>query len=103
MNTGHGRRRRFDYGSRQAGREPSSILRVAHLVGSITNQQGGGQPRGNAPLEGTSAYWIEVLTSLVLDTRFDSFVFWPGIPTSEQIERFASEVAPGVREEVTKE
>ena len=93
----------IDYGARQAGRDPSSILRVANLVGSITDRQGSGQPRGNTPLEGKSAYWIEVLTSLALATRFDTFIFWPQVPSGEQIERFAREVAPGVREAVEKE
>ena len=92
----------IDHGARQAGRDPSSILRVANLVGSITNHQSSGQPRGNTPLEGTSAYWSEVLTSLAHATRFDIFIFWPEVPSSEQIERFAREVAPGVREAVEK-
>jgi len=93
----------IDHGARQAERDPSSILRVANLVGSITNRRGAGQPRGSAPLVGASAYWIEVLTSLAFATRFDAFIFWPEIPSSEQIERFAREVAPGVREAVEKE
>jgi hypothetical protein len=80
-----------------------SILRIANLVGSITNRRGGGQPRGNSPLEGTSANWIEVLTSLALATCFDAFIFWPQVPSDEQIERFAREVVPGVREAVEKE
>jgi alkanesulfonate monooxygenase SsuD/methylene tetrahydromethanopterin reductase-like flavin-dependent oxidoreductase (luciferase family) len=92
----------IDIGARQVGRDPSSILRVANLVGSITNRPDSGQPRGNAPIEGNSAYWIEVLASLALATRFDTFIFWPQAPSSEQIERFAREVAPGVREAVAK-
>ncbi len=92
----------IDHGARQAGRDPSSVLRVANLVGSITNRRGSGQPHGNSPLEGTSAYWIEVLTSLALATRFDAFIFWPQVPSDEQIERFAREVAPGVRVAVEK-
>jgi hypothetical protein len=93
----------IDHGAHQAGRDPSSILRVANLVGSITNRRGNGQPRGNTPLEGKSAYWIEVLTSLAIATRFDAFIFWPEVSSSEQIERFAHEVAPGVREAVARE
>src|SRR5258708_30539945 len=80
-----------------------SILRVANLVGSITNRRGGGQPRGSAPLEGTSAYWIEVLTSLALATPFDAFIFWPQVPSDEQIARFAPEGAPGLLQPVDKE
>jgi hypothetical protein len=39
----------------------------------------------------------------VFATRFDAFIFWPETPSSEQIERFAREVAPGVRAAVEKE
>ncbi len=92
----------IDHSARQAGRDPASILRVANLVGSITNRQGSGQPHGNTPIQGKSAYWIEVLTSLALTTGFDAFIFWPEMPSSEQIERFAYEVAPGVREAVAR-
>lgn len=92
----------IDSGAREVGRDPSSILRVANLVGSITNRPGSGQPRGNVPIEGNSAYWNELLTSLALATHFDVFIFWPEVPSSEQIERFAREVAPGVREAVEK-
>lgn len=92
----------IDHGAHTVGRDPSGILRVANLVGSITNRQDGGQPHGNTPLAGNSPYWIEVLTSLALATRFDAFIFWPEVPSSEQIERFAREVAPGVREAVAR-
>ncbi len=68
-----------------------------------TNSGGGGQLRGSAPLEGTSAYWTEVLTSLALELRFDAFVFWPEAPSREQGERFAHEIVPAVREAVEKE
>jgi hypothetical protein len=51
---------------------------------------------------GTSTDWIKVLTSLALDTHFDTFIFWPEVLSSDQIEHFAREVAPGVREMVAR-
>ncbi len=93
----------IDRGAREAGRDPSEVLRIANIAGSITNNGGGGQLRGSAPLEGTSAYWAEVLTSLALELRFDAFVFWPEAPSCEQVERFAHEIVPAVCEAVEKE
>jgi len=51
-------------------------------------------------LRGTSAYWIETLTRWALEPGFDAFVFWPEQPSLEQVELFAREVAPAVRETV---
>jgi alkanesulfonate monooxygenase SsuD/methylene tetrahydromethanopterin reductase-like flavin-dependent oxidoreductase (luciferase family) len=65
----------IDYGARQAGRDPSNILRAANLVGCITYSQGGGQLRGSTPFAGTSTDWMKVLTELSLDTHFDTFIF----------------------------
>lgn len=93
----------IDNGAREVEREPSKVFRIANIVGSITNSGGSGQLRGSAPLEGTSAYWTEVLTSLALELRFDAFVFWPEVPSHEQVERFAHEIVPAVREAVEKE
>jgi alkanesulfonate monooxygenase SsuD/methylene tetrahydromethanopterin reductase-like flavin-dependent oxidoreductase (luciferase family) len=93
----------IDSGARDAERDPSKVFRVANLVGNITHQGGDGQLRGSDPLEGTSAYWSKILTSMVLELRFDALVFWPEIHSREQFERFAHEVVPTVREAVAKE
>ena len=55
------------------------------------------------PLEGTSTYWAEMLVSLALELRFDAFIFWPQEMSREQVERFAHEIAPAVREALAKE
>jgi hypothetical protein len=39
----------------------------------------------------------------VLELGFDTFVFWPSQDPAKQLERFATEVAPGVRETVERE
>jgi alkanesulfonate monooxygenase SsuD/methylene tetrahydromethanopterin reductase-like flavin-dependent oxidoreductase (luciferase family) len=92
----------IDNGAREAGREPSAVLRIANIVGNITNHSGSKQLHGSAPIEGTSTYWTEMLVSLALDVRFDAFVFWPQEMSREQVERFAHEIAPAVREAVEK-
>jgi alkanesulfonate monooxygenase SsuD/methylene tetrahydromethanopterin reductase-like flavin-dependent oxidoreductase (luciferase family) len=92
----------IDEGARAAGRDPSQVFRVANIVGSITNDGGGGPLHGSDPLKGASPYWSEVLTSLVLELRFDALIFWPEELSREQVERFAHEVVPAVREVVAK-
>ena len=37
------------------------------------------------------------LTGLATDIGMDSFILWPADPAEEQVERFATEVAPAVR------
>ena len=44
-----------------------------------------------------------MLTCLALELRFDASVFWPEAPSREQVERFAHEIVPAVREAVEKE
>ena len=78
------------------------MLRIANIVGNIANHGGSKQLRGSAPLEGTSTYWTEMLVSLALEVRFDAFVFWPQEMSHEQVERFAHEIAPAMREVVEK-
>ncbi|GHO80479.1 N5,N10-methylene tetrahydromethanopterin reductase [Ktedonobacter sp. SOSP1-85] len=97
---------KIDNGAREVGRDPSSIVRVANLVGHISNSGTSAANRplqGHAPLEGTSTYWAEVLTALGLEDGFDTFVYWPQEPSQIQIERFAREVVPAVRTAVAKE
>lgn len=91
-----------DEGAREAGREPGEVLRIANVPGTIG---GAGRPtalplRGASPIRGSSEHWAEVAAYLVQDLRFDGVVFWPEAPSAEQIERFAHEVVPAVREAV---
>jgi alkanesulfonate monooxygenase SsuD/methylene tetrahydromethanopterin reductase-like flavin-dependent oxidoreductase (luciferase family) len=87
---------RIDRGAAEAGREPKELQRILNVSGSI-----GGD--GEGPLEGSASKWIEELTRLVLETGFDTFVYWPREDHAKQIELFAGEVAPRVREAVEKE
>jgi alkanesulfonate monooxygenase SsuD/methylene tetrahydromethanopterin reductase-like flavin-dependent oxidoreductase (luciferase family) len=67
----------------EAGRDPRSIRRIANAGG----------PQDPSEL-------IDVLAHLAGELRFDSFVLWPSDPGTAEIERFAIEVVPAVREAV---
>jgi alkanesulfonate monooxygenase SsuD/methylene tetrahydromethanopterin reductase-like flavin-dependent oxidoreductase (luciferase family) len=89
-----------DEGARRAGRYTADVVRIANVPGTI-----GGAGRGTAlplrgapPIRGSSEHWAEVAAYFVRELRFDGLVFWPETPSAEQIERFAHEVVPVVRE-----
>jgi alkanesulfonate monooxygenase SsuD/methylene tetrahydromethanopterin reductase-like flavin-dependent oxidoreductase (luciferase family) len=85
---------RIERGAVRAGRDPGAIRRVYNVSGQIAD--GPVRERLNGPPD----HWIETLTGLVLELGFDSFIFWPADDVIGQIERFAQEVAPGVRQAV---
>jgi alkanesulfonate monooxygenase SsuD/methylene tetrahydromethanopterin reductase-like flavin-dependent oxidoreductase (luciferase family) len=87
---------RIDKGAREAGREPREIQRILNVSGSIGED-------GEGALEGPTTKWVEELTRLVVEIGFDTFIYWPQEDHTTQIERFAAEVANGVREAVEKE
>jgi alkanesulfonate monooxygenase SsuD/methylene tetrahydromethanopterin reductase-like flavin-dependent oxidoreductase (luciferase family) len=86
--------RRIDEAAAEAGRPAASIRRAYNLMGTIADTP------AERLLEGPPAHWIEELTRFVLELGFDTLVFWPSEDPVRQIERFAGEVAPGVREAV---
>ncbi len=86
--------RRIDEGAREAGREPQEIRRAYNMNGVI----GSG---GDGPLDGPASKWVEELTRFVLDLGMDTFIYWPSDDHERQVELFASEVAPAVREAVS--
>jgi alkanesulfonate monooxygenase SsuD/methylene tetrahydromethanopterin reductase-like flavin-dependent oxidoreductase (luciferase family) len=85
----------IDEAAEAAGRDPTAIRRIVNLWGSITDGA-----RGDGPLTGPVAQWIETLAAWADDLRLDSFVFWPPDAGTGQIERFAAEVAPAVRDRI---
>lgn len=88
----------IDEGARAAGRDPDEVRRLAQLVGTISDEPGPAEAREGAdPVRGTPGQWADLLTRLASDQPFRTFVFWPEHPSVEQIQRFAREVAPGVR------
>lgn len=88
--------RRIDEGAARAGRDPAEIRRALNVSGKI------GGP-GDGPLEGPVQKWVDEIARLVLELGFDTFVFWPSDDHVRQIELFAGEVAPAVREAVAAE
>jgi hypothetical protein len=87
---------RIDAGTAEAGRRPEEIKRVYNLSGNIG-------PEGDGLLEGPVSKWIEELKRFALEFGMDTFIYWPSEDHVHQIEVFASEVAPAVREAVDKE
>jgi alkanesulfonate monooxygenase SsuD/methylene tetrahydromethanopterin reductase-like flavin-dependent oxidoreductase (luciferase family) len=84
--------KRLEEGAARAGRDPGAIRRLYNVKGTIAD----GPVREQ--LNGPPDHWIETLTGFAVELGFDSFVFWPQDDVLGQIERFAQEVAPGVRE-----
>jgi alkanesulfonate monooxygenase SsuD/methylene tetrahydromethanopterin reductase-like flavin-dependent oxidoreductase (luciferase family) len=82
---------RIERSASDAGRDPRSIRRVYNVTGRIG-------PPANGPFEGPVSYWVEELSRIV-DLGIDAFIFWPsGGDGTGQIEAFAADVAPAVRE-----
>jgi alkanesulfonate monooxygenase SsuD/methylene tetrahydromethanopterin reductase-like flavin-dependent oxidoreductase (luciferase family) len=81
-----GRVRMIDEAAERAGRDPTAIRRIANLGGEITD--------GPATewLHGPTSHWIEELGALAADHGFDGFLV-----SSDQVARFAAEVAPALR------
>lgn len=88
---------RIDEGARAAGRDPAVIKRIYNVFGVVTD----GPSLG--PFQWPARIWVEELSRLAVDGGMDTFVFGPGADVVHQVEVFAAEVAPGVRETVTAE
>ena len=74
---------RIDEAAKAAGRDPASINRVANVGGlDLADTQGS----------------IDTLTRLVTDGGMNALVFWSDGPEASELERFASEIVPAVRE-----
>ena len=88
--------RRIDGGAERADREPAQIRRAYNLSGRI----GEG---GDGPLDGPISRWVEELTRFALELGMDTFIYWPQDDHVRQVEVFAQEVAPAVRQAVAAE
>jgi alkanesulfonate monooxygenase SsuD/methylene tetrahydromethanopterin reductase-like flavin-dependent oxidoreductase (luciferase family) len=88
--------RRIDEGAARAGREPDEIRRVYNISGIIGEEVEG-------PLSGPASRWIEELSRFALELGMDTFIYWPAEDHVRQVELFASEVVPAVREAVAAE
>ncbi|MFI6294680.1 LLM class flavin-dependent oxidoreductase [Nonomuraea sp. NPDC050790] len=84
----------IDEAALAAGRDPAAIRRVYNVIGVI------GNARGGPGLVGDVRLWTDTLTEWVLGLGFDTFVFWPVADHRVQLDVFAAEVVPAVRERV---
>jgi hypothetical protein len=88
----------IDAAAKGAGRDPARIRRVANLNGAILDDGGA------TWLHGPVDHWVEELVGLARRLRFDGFVLWPDHDdVLGQTERFATEVVPQVRRELSDE
>ncbi|WP_249714516.1 LLM class flavin-dependent oxidoreductase, partial [Rhizomonospora bruguierae] len=85
--------RTLDEAALAAGRDPAAVRRLYNVHGSFTGD-------GREFLQGPSDVWAEQLTDLVLETGISGFIIAPGRDTAGDLQRFAEEVAPAVREAV---
>lgn len=84
----------IDEAATEAGRSPTEIRRLVNINGRFTD-------RGSGFLEGPSSQWVEQLAELALTEGMSAFILASDDPTD--IERFAGDVTPGVRELVVTE
>ncbi|HSL43971.1 MAG TPA: LLM class flavin-dependent oxidoreductase [Anaerolineales bacterium] len=86
---------RLDDAAAEAGRDLSTIRRILNVNGTITDGA------SNGILQGPVDQWVEELTYFAVTHSFDTFVFWA--EGENQLPRFAEEVVPAVREQITAE
>jgi alkanesulfonate monooxygenase SsuD/methylene tetrahydromethanopterin reductase-like flavin-dependent oxidoreductase (luciferase family) len=84
---------RIDAAAAAAARDPAAIRRLYNVSGRIG-------PGGGGFLDGPPAQWVEQLLPLVVETGMDTFVLWPSESPAAQLQTFAAEVAPALREAV---
>jgi alkanesulfonate monooxygenase SsuD/methylene tetrahydromethanopterin reductase-like flavin-dependent oxidoreductase (luciferase family) len=87
--------KRLDEAAAAAGRDPGSLRRILNVNGTITD----GKSLGI--LQGPVDQWTDELTDLALTYGFDTLVFWG--EGEGQLERFAEDVVPAVRAQVSAE
>jgi alkanesulfonate monooxygenase SsuD/methylene tetrahydromethanopterin reductase-like flavin-dependent oxidoreductase (luciferase family) len=86
--------RLIDEAAVSAGRRPTDVRRIYNVVGAIgTGQRGPG-------LTGDMQTWVDTLTDWSVDLGLDTFILWPTTAPLAQLEVFATEVVPRVRERV---
>jgi alkanesulfonate monooxygenase SsuD/methylene tetrahydromethanopterin reductase-like flavin-dependent oxidoreductase (luciferase family) len=85
---------RIDEAAVAAGRDPARIRRIYNVWGVIDGPGGF--------LQGSREQWVHELTELAVDHGMDTFLFGPSQDPVPQLQRFAAEVAPAVREQVDR-
>jgi alkanesulfonate monooxygenase SsuD/methylene tetrahydromethanopterin reductase-like flavin-dependent oxidoreductase (luciferase family) len=86
---------RIDDAAAGAGRDPAAIRRLYNISGRIG-------PGGGGFLDGPAGQWVEQLLPLVTEVGMDTFVLWSSESPARQLELFAAEVAPALRQAVAE-
>jgi alkanesulfonate monooxygenase SsuD/methylene tetrahydromethanopterin reductase-like flavin-dependent oxidoreductase (luciferase family) len=90
------RQQLIDDAARSAGRDPADVRRIYNVVGAI-------QPAHGGPgLMGDVGSWVAALTDWSVELGFDTFIFWPMTQPLAQLDVFAREVVPAVRQRVAE-
>ena len=84
---------RIDDAAATAGRDPAAIRRLYNVSGRIGHGGGGF-------LDGPAGQWVDQLLPLVVEAGMDTFLVWPSESPASQLQAFAAEVAPALREAV---
>jgi alkanesulfonate monooxygenase SsuD/methylene tetrahydromethanopterin reductase-like flavin-dependent oxidoreductase (luciferase family) len=79
-----------------AGREPPAVRRLYNIIGRI-------DPAGTEPFDENAAAWAERLVEFVLSAGVTGLMLTPMADHERQVEVFAAEVVPAVREALAKE
>ncbi|MFN8420939.1 MAG: LLM class flavin-dependent oxidoreductase [Anaerolineae bacterium] len=91
----------IDEGAAQAGRSPDSSGATKIRWVPEVGQPGRRPDNLDGTLYGTPREWVDLLLRLNQEYRQDAFLFWPVGPESfKQIEAFAQEIIPALREQV---
>lgn len=85
----------IDRTATEAGRDPKQIRRLLNIAGRFTTQASG------EFLVGPSTQWVDQLLPLAVEQGFSTFILMSDDPTD--LERFAAEVAPALREALAAE
>ncbi len=85
---------RIDEAAVGAGRDPAQVARVYNVWGMLDGAGGF--------LQGGVTQWVDELTELAVVHGMDTFVFGPSQDPVPQLQRFAAEVAPAVRDQVAR-
>jgi alkanesulfonate monooxygenase SsuD/methylene tetrahydromethanopterin reductase-like flavin-dependent oxidoreductase (luciferase family) len=88
------RTRRLDDAAAAAGRPPGALRRVLNVSGAVTDGSSEGM------FNGPATQWVENLAEVALSYGFDTFIFWG--EGGNQLDRFAQEVVPAVREQLAQ-
>ncbi|MFP3855196.1 MAG: LLM class flavin-dependent oxidoreductase, partial [Anaerolineales bacterium] len=99
------RQARIDEAAEEAGRSPGEIRRGYNLMGHLAAPGVTTKPKAEADgvLTGDVSSWIERIVGYHLELRMDTFIFWPVAGQErEQVQAFAQEVVPAIKEETAK-